>query len=135
MMRMSALATTAPVGSTTVPLIAPVAPPWANVWVRSRVLRNTIQNVLRKGLDIHSSPTRGPIWLGLLSLVEKYKTIGTTTVHNAGCGAHVGEHRSPSVDVTGCPHRQFSRHNNSMELRSRSTETGLRVAPQVTRSG
>src|SRR5437773_1469680 len=55
MMRTSAPATTAPLGSSTVPLMAPVAPPCANACATQTIPTKLIQDNLPNDLGIHSS--------------------------------------------------------------------------------
>src|SRR5215475_1685622 len=57
-MRTSPFATTAPVWSCTVPVIAPVAPPCANTWLTTANTINGNHGRLRENLRIHSSPLR-----------------------------------------------------------------------------
>src|SRR5438309_10392802 len=57
-MRTSALATTAPLESCTVPVMAPVAPPWAKVMPTSEIAHSAQQRNLLTDLDIHPSPEK-----------------------------------------------------------------------------
>src|SRR5438270_3288101 len=57
-MRTSALATTAPLESCTVPVMAPVAPPWAKVMPTSEIASSAQQRNLLTDLDIHPSPEK-----------------------------------------------------------------------------
>src|SRR5204862_7665624 len=55
-MRTSAPATKAPLGSNTVPVIAPVAPPCASTCAAQISPNKLMQNILPNDLRIHSSP-------------------------------------------------------------------------------
>src|SRR6266446_5880372 len=97
-MRTSALGITAPVESCTVPLMAPVAPPWAKTWVNRQRPRKTDHNALRENLGIHSSPTRGR-WLGPL---YGLRTEGSRGQQHAPAHARAPGLRSTETGSGGC---------------------------------